>query len=33
MGQIAYGMANLEKMEKHFESASRVLHTVFKKIG
>jgi hypothetical protein len=33
MGQIAYGMANLEKMEKSFDSASLVLHTVFKKIG
>ncbi len=33
MGQIAYGMANLPKMERDFESASKVLHTVFKKIG
>ena len=33
MGQVAYGLANLSKMEHHFESASRVLHSVFKKIG
>ena len=33
MGQVAYGMANLNKMEYHFESASKVLHSVFKKIG
>jgi hypothetical protein len=33
MGQIAYSMANLSKMEKNFDSASLVLHTVFKKIG
>ncbi len=33
MGTVAYGLANLPKMEKNFESASRVLHTVFKKIG
>lgn len=33
MGQIAYGMANLVKMEQNFESASRVLHAVFKKIN
>jgi len=33
MGQIAYGMANLSKMEQNFEMASRVLHSVFKKIA
>ena len=33
MGTVAYGLAKLPKMEKHFEDASRVLHTVFKKIG
>lgn len=33
MGQIAYGMANLTKMEQNFEMASRVLHSVFKKIA
>lgn len=33
MGTIAYGLANLPKMEENFEKASRVLHTVFKKIG
>lgn len=33
MGQIAYGMANLAKMEQNFELASRVLHAVFKKIN
>ncbi len=33
MGQIAYHMANLPKMGQHFESASKVLHEVFKKIG
>lgn len=33
MGTVAYGLAKLHKMEKHFEDASRVLHTVFKKIG
>jgi len=33
MGTVAYGLANLPKMEEHFENASRVLHTVFKRIG
>lgn len=33
MGQIAYGLANLSLMEKNFEIASRVLHSVFKKIA
>lgn len=33
MGQIAYGLANLTIMEKHFDSASHVLHSVFKKIA
>lgn len=33
MGTVAYGLANLPKMEENFENASRVLHTVFKKIG
>ena len=33
MGQTAYGLANIEIMEQHFEDASRVLHTIFKKIG
>jgi hypothetical protein len=33
MGTIAYGMANLTLMEKNFENASKVLHTVFKKIS
>jgi len=26
-------LANIEIMEQHFEDASRVLHTIFKKIG
>ena len=33
MGITAYGLANIEIMERNFESASRVLHSVFKKIG
>lgn len=33
MGTIAYGMANLTLMEKNFENASKVLHTVFKRIS
>lgn len=33
MGTTAYGLANLPKMETHFEDASKVLHTVFRKIG
>lgn len=33
MGTIAYGLANLPKMEQNFEDASRVLHTIFKRIG
>lgn len=33
MGQTAYGLANIEIMEHNFENASRVLNTVFKKIG
>ena len=33
MGTIAYGMANIEHMEQNFENASRVLHTVFRRIG
>jgi hypothetical protein len=32
MGTIAYGMANLTLMEQNFENASKVLHTVFKRI-
>ena len=32
MGQIAYGLANMVKMETNFDDASKVLHTVFKKI-
>lgn len=33
MGITAYGLANLPKMEENFEDASRVLHSVFKRIG
>ena len=33
MGTIAYGLADLPKMEQNFENASRVLHTIFKRIG
>lgn len=33
MGTVAYGMANLPKMESNFDSASLVLHTVFSRIG
>jgi hypothetical protein len=32
MGQIAYGLANIEIMERNFDLASRVLNAVFRKI-
>lgn len=32
MGTIAYGMANLNIMETNFDNASRVLHSVFRRI-
>jgi hypothetical protein len=33
MGAIAYGFANLPHMESNFDSASLVLHTVFRRIA
>lgn len=33
MGTVAYGLAKIEIMEQNFENASRVLHTVFRRIG
>ena len=33
MGTTAYGLAKIEIMEQNFENASRVLHTVFRRIG
>ena len=33
MGVIAYGLANIEIMEQNFESASKVLNSVFRRIG
>lgn len=33
MGTVAYGLANIEIMEQNFEDASRVLHSVFRRIG
>jgi len=33
MGTIAYGMANMTIMETHFDNASKVLHSVFCRIG
>jgi len=32
MGQIAYGLANIEIMEKNFNAASKVLSTVFRRM-
>jgi hypothetical protein len=33
MGITAYSMASIDLMEKNFEPASRVLNTIFRKIG
>jgi len=33
MGKVAYGLANIEIMEANFEQASRVLHSVLRRIG
>ena len=32
MGQIAYGLANIEIMEKNFKPASKVLNAVFRRL-
>jgi len=32
MGQIAYGLARIEIMEKNFEAASKVLNAVFRRM-